>query len=186
MFIYVIVNSETLKIYIGQHKGHNLRKYLQTKFSNAKRNSGKQSHLFASMKKYPKEAWSIHPLLEVQTKGEMDDWETLLIKALNARHQDVGYNICRGGEGHTGPLPEETKANLRKRYAECPEYRAQLDQTGRIVTAESRKKMSDSHLGQSRPQTETHKQRIGESNAKTWTPERRAAQAEQMKKNFRD
>src|ERR1700676_1522992 len=101
MFVYVIVNSETLKIYVGQHKGTNLRKYLQTKLSNAKRNSGTRSHLVASMRKHPKEVWSIHPLLsDLQTREECDEWERHYIKVLKAQHPDIGYNICRGGEGH--------------------------------------------------------------------------------------
>ena len=32
MFVYVIVNNESLKIYIGQHKGDDLGKYLSKKF----------------------------------------------------------------------------------------------------------------------------------------------------------
>jgi len=112
MFIYVIVCSETLKIYIGQHKGNNLQKYLQTKQSNARRNSGTRSHLFAAMRKHPKDSWSIHPLVsDLQTREECDYWEKLLIKALKAQHPEVGYNICRGGEGFSGP---HTSAALKK------------------------------------------------------------------------
>ena len=48
MFIYVIVCSETLKIYIGQHKGNSLQKYLQTKLSDAKHRRGGRSHLFGA------------------------------------------------------------------------------------------------------------------------------------------
>lgn len=38
--------------------------------------------------------------------------------------------------------------------------------------------LSDSHLGQSRPQTEVQKQRIGVANKAGWTPERRKAWSE--------
>lgn len=99
MFIYVIVNSETLKIYIGQHKGKNLRKYLQTKFSDARKNRGGSSHLYASMRKHPKEVWSIHPLMQHSTKDDLDYWEMHFIRVLKTQHPDVGYNISPGGEG---------------------------------------------------------------------------------------
>jgi group I intron endonuclease len=110
MFIYVIVCSETLKIYVGQHKGENLQKYLQTKQSNARRNSGARSHLFAAMRVHPKDSWSIHPLVsDVRTRGELDELERHYIRALKAQHPDVGYNICEGGEGFTGPASAETR-----------------------------------------------------------------------------
>src|ERR1035437_7642037 len=120
MFIYAIVNSETLKIYIGQHKGQTLQKYLQTKLSDAKQGRGGNSHLFASMRLHSKEAWSIHPLIsDLQTREECDYWERWLIKALNTQHPEVGYNICRGGEGNTGPQSEETR---RKRSESLQAY----------------------------------------------------------------
>ena len=116
MYVYVIVNSETLKIYIGQHKGTNLRKYLQTKFSDAQHQLRLRSRLYRSMRKYPKQVWSIHPLIsDLQTREECDYWERLLIKTLNTQHPDVGYNICRGGEGFTGLHTEEQKRNLSEK-----------------------------------------------------------------------
>ncbi len=127
MFIYVIVNSETLKIYVGQHKGNDLGKYLSRKFWDANHHtSGTRSHLYASMRKHPREVWSIHPLISgLQTREECDYWERLLIKALNAQNPEVGYNICDGGEGHTGPLSEETRRKIsesnKQFWAQCSE-----------------------------------------------------------------
>ena len=78
MFVYVIVNAETLKLYVGQHKGQNLRKYLQDKQSRAKAERGERSHLYASMRRYPKEVWSIHPLMsDLPTREEVDYWEKI-------------------------------------------------------------------------------------------------------------
>src|SRR5579863_6997214 len=113
MFIYVIVCDESLKIYVGQHRGTDLGKYLSKKFWDAAHNSGRLSHLFAAMRKYPRESWSIHPLISgIEDKKELDEAEQLLIYALKAQHPDVGYNICDGGEGFTGPHSEETKRKL--------------------------------------------------------------------------
>lgn len=103
MFVYVIVNSETQKIYVGQHKGANLRQYLQQKQSEARRNISLRSHLYAAMRKHS-DGWSIHPLISnVATRAELDELEKHFIAVLNTRNPEVGYNICRGGEGYTGP-----------------------------------------------------------------------------------
>jgi group I intron endonuclease len=113
MFIYLIVNHVTWKIYVGQHKGTNLKKYLQDKLSHAKYKTAGQSYLFRSMRKHPKDAWSIHPLLsDIQTRAELDHWEQTLIKALATQNPQIGYNICRGGEGFSGPHSPETRQKI--------------------------------------------------------------------------
>jgi hypothetical protein len=118
MFIYLITNTTTGKIYVGQHKGNNLKKYLQDKLSQAwyELKRGKTgSHLFASMRKHPKNTWEIHPLVSnVQTREALNAWEITLIELFDSRNPEVGYNICKGGEGFTGPVLEETRRKLRK------------------------------------------------------------------------
>lgn len=111
MYIYVITNNTTGKIYIGQHKGTNLRKYLQTKLSDASKHRGGQSLLYNSMRKHPKDVWSIEPLMELETKAELDRWERLLIALYDTRNTEVGYNICRGGEGFSGKHTDEWRKN---------------------------------------------------------------------------
>lgn len=115
MFIYLIVNHETGKYYVGQHKGKNLKAYLQRKFSAAKRNEGRGgSYLFASMRKHPfPSLWSIHALRSnIQTREELDEVERDFIKFLRSQDPEYGYNICRGGEGFTGPHTEDTKFKM--------------------------------------------------------------------------
>ena len=113
MFIYLIVNHITGKYYVGQHKGNNLKKYLQDKFAAAKRKTSGNSHLFNSMRKYTDHsAWSIHALLsDVQTRPELDAYEKDFIAFLKSQDPEYGYNICRGGEGFTGPHTEQWKRN---------------------------------------------------------------------------
>lgn len=122
MYVYVIRNSATGKVYIGQHKGDNLKKYLQTKLSDAAKYRGGSSHLFASMRKHPKEVWSIEPLMDgIETKEELNHLEKLLIALYDTQNPEVGYNICKGGEGYTGPFTDEMKAAWcagNKRYWE--------------------------------------------------------------------
>ena len=73
MFVYVIVCSESLKIYIGQHKYDDLQTYLNQKWYDAHRYLGRKTHLYNAMRKYPRATWSIHPLVSgIQTRGELD------------------------------------------------------------------------------------------------------------------
>jgi hypothetical protein len=126
VFIYVITNTVTGKIYIGQHKGNSLKKYLQTKLSDASKHRGGQSRLYNSMRKHPKEVWSIEPLFSnIQTKEELDRLERLLIALYDTRNPEIGYNICKGGEGFTGTHTDEWKQMMRERM------------TGRVVSPET-------------------------------------------------
>lgn len=124
MFIYLIVNHETGKYYVGQHKGNNLKKYLQKKFSDARHNHGGKSRLYNSMRTHPfPHLWSIHALrADIQTREELDETERDFIKFLRSQDPEYGYNICRGGEGRTGPLNPENRLKLlkaqRKRWSD--------------------------------------------------------------------
>jgi hypothetical protein len=116
MFIYVIVCSENLKIYVGQHKGDDLQHYLQQKQYEARTRLKARSHLYAALRMHPRASWSIHPLVAgIESRFELDALEQHYIRALNTRHPDVGYNLCRGGEGFTGPhTPEWRKETLER------------------------------------------------------------------------
>jgi len=117
MYIYLIVNHITGKYYVGQHKGNNLKKYLQDKFAAAKRKTSGSSHLFNAMRKYTDHTtWSIHALLSnIQTKAELDAVEKDFISFLRSQDPEYGYNICRGGEGFTGPHTEQWKRNQSRK-----------------------------------------------------------------------
>lgn len=113
MFVYVIVCNESLKLYIGQHRGTNLRQYLQQKLSEARRGFAGRSHLYNAMRKYPQDTWSIWPLVsDIETRAELDEIEKHFIRILKTQHPAVGYNICRGGEGFTGPHSDAAKKKL--------------------------------------------------------------------------
>ena len=111
MFVYLIANHETGKYYVGQHKGNNLKQYLQKKFYEARHYLSRRSRLYASMRKHGREAFTIHALLFVQTRAELDQKEKDFITFLKSQDPEYGYNICRGGEGFTGP---HTKKNRKK------------------------------------------------------------------------
>jgi group I intron endonuclease len=121
VFVYIITNKVNGKIYIGQHKGGNLKKYLQQKLGQAwyelkRKGHGQGSHLYNAMRKYPREDFSIEPLAEVHgdmPKLVLDSLETFCIAFLDTRNCEKGYNICRGGEGFTGPHSERSKQKQR-------------------------------------------------------------------------
>ena len=140
MFIYVIVCSISLKIYIGQHTKENLSRYFDQKWYDAHRYVTRHSHLYNALRKYPRESWSIYPLISgVETHAELDELEQLLIYALKAQHPDIGYNLCDGGEGFSGHQSDSAKAKIsiavRKRYANgdflSPEARAKIGEANR-------------------------------------------------------
>ena len=137
MFIYLIVNHETGKYYVGQHKGTNLKKYLQQKFHHAQRGISNNSRLYRSMRAHSDPfLWSIHAIRsDIQTREELDQTEKEFIAFFKATDPEYGYNICRGGEGFTGPHSKETLAKLS-------ELRQQMwsDPQFRVKRAESLKK----------------------------------------------
>jgi hypothetical protein len=54
----------------------------------------------------------------VDSKLELDELERHFIRVLKTQHPDVGYNICAGGEGFTGPHSEEWRRETLKRVQE--------------------------------------------------------------------
>lgn len=182
MFIYLIVNHDTGKYYVGQHKGNNLRQYLQQKMSEAKHHLSRRSRLYASMRKHPDpKAWSIHALRsDIQTREELDQTERDFIKFIKAQDPEYGYNICRGGEGFTGPHSEETRKKISHASEEMwkdPAIRQIIiskntgqkrpSHVGEIVrrlrlgvraSSETVKKLQESHMGLSRSKASRLKQ----------------------------
>lgn len=114
MFVYLIVNRENGKYYVGKTVSTNLKKYLQDKCWDATHRPHLRSHLYAAIRKHGKYAFTIHPLISaLTTNQQLCDWETFFIALFNSRNPEVGYNICKGGEGFTGPHSEESKAQIR-------------------------------------------------------------------------
>jgi|SRR5579864_1842345 len=166
MFIYVIVCSETLKIYVGQHKGRNLGWYLSRKFWDANHHtSGSRSRIYASMRKHPRASWSIYPLIsDLQTREECDYWERRLIVALNAQHPEVGYNIAAGGDGGVG-------RGFGWHHSDESKAKSRLALLGRKLglrgprPEEVKQKIRAAHLGKKRgPMSEAQKIKISIAN----------------------
>ena len=154
MFIYLIVNHETGKYYVGQHKGNNLKHYLQQKLYEAWHHNGR-SYLYASMRKHSRDVWSIHALRsDIQTREELDETERDFIRFLKSQNPEYGYNICRGGEGFTGPHAPEFGVNqsrIMKEVWKRADFKEKMTKRkrrlGSKASDETRKKLRLSHLG---------------------------------------
>jgi hypothetical protein len=112
MFVYIIVNNITDKVYIGKTVTRSLQKYLREKLHDARTDQYQgRSHLFAAMKKYTHpEAWVISPLISsLKTNEELCFWERVLIAEYDSQNPEIGYNICRGGEGYSGTKSEDSR-----------------------------------------------------------------------------
>lgn len=159
MFIYAIVNSETLKVYIGQHKGNNLRQYLQQKLSEARRQFSERSKLYASMRNHPRECWSIWPLISgVESKAELDALEKHFIRVLKTQHDSVGYNICAGGGGTFGAKHKPEDMRRMRALSHSPEAQKKRNATirannfkgpwlGKTFSGDHKKNLSSAHKG---------------------------------------
>ena len=129
MFVYAIINRESRKVYIGKTITLDLKAYLRHKVWSALTGRYKgRSHLFAAMRKHSSDAWSIHSLIScLTTEWQLNLWEKALIYAFDSTNPKVGYNLCQGGEGHTGYLSLETRTRMsktRKLMWSDPEYYA--------------------------------------------------------------
>jgi len=158
MFIYLITNKVTGKVYVGQHKGDDLQHYLQQKFYEAEHRLKARSHLYASIRKHGRDAFSIQPLVsDIQTREELNQKEKEFIELYDSRNPEVGYNICEGGEGFTGPHTSEAKAKvteaLKQRWAQ-PGFKEHWTElmTGHDVSPETVDKIKTARADQDEPQ----------------------------------
>jgi hypothetical protein len=116
------------------------------------------------MRKHPKSAWSIHSLIsDLQTREECDDWERRFIRALNAQHTDIGYNIGSGGE--SAPCGN-THGQGNKGRAVSDEWRHRLSAaaTQRWASQAARQEQHYRMQGVAKPpRSESHRQHLSES-----------------------
>lgn len=121
MHIYCITNLVNGKVYIGQHSGENIERYLRRNISNAASGSNSKPHLYNAIRSYGGRNFVIHTIARPIDKQQMDELEKFFIRTCESQNPDIGYNITSGGGGALGyQHPEEHKAYLAEIYKGRP------------------------------------------------------------------
>lgn len=173
MFVYAISNNVNGKIYIGQHSGSCLKRYLRSNITEALRGKKGKAHLYAAIRKYGAGAFSIQAIVTPLDKEQMDKLEVFFIRSLESMNPEIGYNLTAGGGGMLGmKFSEQSKAKMRA---------ARL---GFVHSETAKRRMSTSHSG--KKFTAEHKQKIGIANTtRQWSAESRAKLSATMNKRAR-
>lgn len=158
MFIYLLINKENGKYYVGKTVHHNLNSYLSNKRCVARKGSVKYP-IVAAIAKYGIDNFDVQVLAEPVTIAELNNLEQLWIVLLNSQDPKFGYNILSGGEvSRLGiACSEDTKrkigqANKGKKpkgYVRTDKHRQQLrdrmrgNKIGIKITSEIAKQWKD-------------------------------------------
>lgn len=148
--IYMLT-SPSGKIYIGQAKDYKTRKRQHIQLSKKQR-----TPVGRAIMKYGFESFK-EVILYTQkeyNRKDLNEKETYYIELYNSRNKEVGYNICKGGEGRTGPLSNSTKKKMSLAKKGKPSNRKNTS-----TSEKTRKQMSESHK---KPASDYQKQRIAE------------------------
>ncbi len=135
--VYVHINKINQKIYVGITS-----KSLQERFRSNGVGYRSCSHFWHAIQKYGWKAFEHEVIASNLTEEEACNMEKLLIKKLNTTDQRYGYNISEGGD--KGCL---LTGERHPRY-------------GKHLTAEHKRKLSESHKGKSVVMTESAKEKI--------------------------
>lgn len=132
-YLYRITNALDNKIYIGQSNKENERWRQHKYFAKNPEKTGQYIH--RAMAKHGVENFIYEVIAVCKTQEDADQTEAQLIKRYDSRNPNVGYNIAPGGESAWNKgLPPDMQ----------PMY-------GRIVSEETRKKISESNMGKIMP-----------------------------------
>lgn len=192
--IYVITNTVNGKKYAGKTLGTAKHRWGQHKAASRK---GGQ-YFYRAIRKYGAENFTIEVVDSADTHEELLAKEMEWIKRLNTCDRRFGYNGTLGGESGV-PTPE-TLAKMRGRPC-SPETRRKIGeaQKGKIVPRDVVERIAAARRGKGWKPSPEHraqinsvwkggkhreesKRKIGESNRRLWTPEKRTAMSERRKR----
>ena len=114
MFVYIIVNDVNDKIYVGKTIEKRLEHYWSRQKKDILAGCQGKPHLYNAVRKHGWDRFHIYPLISsLVTNEDICFWERVLIAEYDSQNPDVGYNICRGGEGRSAPNSEVWKQKMR-------------------------------------------------------------------------
>jgi hypothetical protein len=132
--IYLITNIINSKIYVGQDSYNNPEYF----------GSGKL--ISRAIKKYGKKNFKKEILKHCKADDQLNAWEIVFIKKLDATNPKIGYNLTRGGGGFKSEHKEKAKQAIAKA---CKE---------RVWRQESKDKIRDAL--KNKPKSEEHRKKM--------------------------
>ncbi len=147
MHVYVITNTVNGKIYVGQHSGDNLQKYLNRRCNMALRGVTRTVLIDRAIRKYGRQAFVIQSLVNPIDKPQMDGLEKFFIRTFESRNPEIGYNITAGGGGALGVVSTR-KGTKQKPLSEETRRKIGLAHRARTFTKEHLLKLSKANKGQ--------------------------------------
>ena len=183
--VYKHTCIENSKVYIGI-TGRTLKERAGTNGSGYKAHN---PHFWSAIQKYGwKEGFKHEILFVFDTIEEAEQKEIELIAKYNATDRNYGYNVLIGGNCTQHPS-EETRQKIaeKQRGRKMPDHVKEIlrqANLGRIVSKESRQKMSDSAKKRIHtPMSEETKQKISEANrGRKYSKEQCEAMSERAEK----
>ena len=108
-YVYKTTNNLNNKIYIGQHKS--------SVFDDKYIGSGKI--LLQAITKYGKDNFTTEVLEWCDSREQLNEKEIHYINKYNSTNNNIGYNICKGGNGGDvfSTLPAEHQLQLREQFS---------------------------------------------------------------------
>ena len=158
MHIYLVTNLVNGKMYVGQTT-LTVEKRWQEHLKNARK--GNPNRLYQAIRKHGPQAFVVERLTGCDDPERLNELEKMWITILDTYDYKSGYNMTKGGDGHSAPCTEETRNKMS------------LAAMGRKweMSQEGKDAVSRTHKGKPKPLAQRQKM------AAAWTPERRARQA---------
>ena len=145
------------KSYIGQYKKDSPTLRWNRHVRDAEK--GSKCAIHQAIRKHGKEAFEISTLCVCETQQELDEKEHQYITEFNSMVCDNGYNMVRGGKGRAPNFHH--KEEHRRKMSEFMK--------NRIVTDETKQKLSDNRKGTTCNWDEETRNRVSESSRKNAT-----------------
>jgi group I intron endonuclease len=164
MSVYIIVNLETDRAYIGQTRGPLCIRFKQ----HCEPNKTTKSIISQAIQKYGKDAFYMEALWGSPgcSQEQLDSKEIELIAQYNTQSPN-GYNITAGGRGLLAPseeMREKMSNSARKKFIERPELRDKLSQLRSTeIHSEERKKRQSETMKQKYKNDEEYREKIKRS-----------------------
>ena len=152
-YIYKITNLTNGKVYIGAHEGFIDDDYF---------GSGKL--IIAAIKKYGKDKFSKEILEEFSSREKLFERESQLVTVDFVKDAN-NYNIVPGGTG--GSILMNRKP-FTKTHSEETKKKISTALTGRIISDETRKRLSDNNWSRTNPTAQRRSAKKAASSRKTW------------------